>query len=262
MSLSKREGLKLSTLVSLFLAFALIAREYLRLELLNLGIADRHAATAATAAGIALFIATAWPLVGRFGLSLRGFFRPPSSIAATLLIGIASGVLFRALDWIFVLAASGRPGIPVLVAPGCRPALFGPAAISVFAQPIVEEVAHRGLLLAGLIPFGAAPAVLVSAVVFAAFHTTFVTPLLFGLFAASVALRARTLWIPVIAHGSFNLSNAIEAACIRVSAPDGTSLDYTTVAALTMTAIVMLAGLAYLAGAGTKYRPGASPYDP
>jgi membrane protease YdiL (CAAX protease family) len=256
--LSKSEGLQLSALTSLFLVFSLISREFLRLDLQGRGLSGPLASNLATVAGIAIFATTAWPLVDRFRLSLTALFGRPASIPATFFIGAACGLLFRLLDWSHLLADEALARRAVTIAFSCTRPPFDSVAVSGLALPLAEEIAHRGMLLAGLIPFGNVAAVVVSALVFAALHTAFVSPFLFGLFAASLALRSGTLWIPLIAHSTFNLLQALEAACIRVTATTagGVRIDPLAAAMAAIAMLFFLGILTWVTGTGTPARTG------
>ena len=255
---SKSEGLQLAALTSLFLVFSLISREFLRLELLERGLPGGLAGNVATFSGIAILALTAWPLLGRFRLSLAGFFRRPVSVPASIFIGLGCGLSCRLLDWLFLLSDNAVASRRVAIVASCARPDLDTLALAGFALPVAEEVAHRGLLLAGLAPFGIVPAILVSALVFAMLHTTFVAPFLFGILAAILARRSGALWIPVIAHSTFNLANSIEAACIHVmtTATGGMRIDPLVMLIVATALLLTLALLIRVAGTGAPVRPG------
>ena len=259
MTLPKSAGLKLAALTSLFLVFSLLFREFLGFVLLERGFSRGVASTAAKCAGIVLLAAMTWPLLARFRLSLAGFFRRPSSVPVTFCLGVGGGLLFRLLDWSFLLYDGFVAGRRVSVGLSCARPAFDAVAISGIALPLAEEIAHRGLLLTGLVPLGIAPAILGSALVFAVLHTNLVAPFLFGVFAASIALRSGALWIPVIAHSTFNLLRAFEAACVRVLAGTdaGMLMDPRIAVVVAIAMILLLLATIGYAGTGTRGRTGA-----
>ena len=71
--------------------------------------------------------------------------------------------------------------------------------------PVVEETCSRGLILQSLLPTGRWRAIFISSMLFTILHKpeTYPTAFLFGLFAAVQALNWRSLWGPIITHGTF-----------------------------------------------------------
>lgn len=77
-----------------------------------------------------------------------------------------------------------------------------------FLVPLGEELLFRGVLMRGLLRYGAVVAVLGSTVVFALFHgvnTALPTALVVGLVAAEVARRSGSIWPAVVVHVVNNL---------------------------------------------------------
>jgi membrane protease YdiL (CAAX protease family) len=160
------------------------------------------------------------------------------------------------MDWLILLSGNAVASRSLTFTLSCASPAMDTVALSGLALPVVEEIAHRGILLAGLAPFGIVTAVLGSSLVFAILHTSFIAPFVFGMLAASLALRSGALWIPVIAHSTFNLMNALEAACLHVTATGDGRIDpvYAVVAATAI--VIMLAILTVAAGTGTPGRTG------
>jgi membrane protease YdiL (CAAX protease family) len=91
------------------------------------------------------------------------------------------------------------------------------AAVVVIAAPIVEELTFRGLGFWLLAPFGAAVAVIGTAVAFAADHGLvegFPALLLFGIGVAIVRLRSGSIYPGMMLHACFN-AFALAAAVAR-----------------------------------------------
>ena len=261
MPLSKKDGLKLTALATLFLLFALAAREFLRITLIKRGAPATTATDASTFAGIVLLTATLWPLFHRFRLSLSRFFQRPKSIPATMIAGLIGGVLCRLLDWVLLLTNKGHVDQLLSATIDCATPEVESTAIVALALPLAEEITHRGVLLAGLIPFGTLIAILVTALVFAVLHTTLLSPFVFGVVSAALALRTGSLWVPLIAHCTFNLLSITEAACLRVvtNNPEGLQLGWPVILSLIIVLLLSLAGLIRLSGTGALAHPGALP---
>ena len=261
MLLPKQDGLKLTALATLFLLFALATREFLRLMLVTRGASAATATDASTFAGIVVLATTMWPLFRRFHLSLADFFQRPVSIPATIVAGLIGGVLCRLLDWVLLLTTNGHVGQLLSATVSCATPEIESVAIVALALPLAEEITHRGAMLTGLAPLGTVTAVLVTALLFAVLHTTLLSPFVFGVVSATVALRTGSLWVPLIAHCTFNMLSVAEAACLQVvtNDPDGFRFDWPL--ALTLAAVLMLflAALIRLSGTGALARPDAFP---
>lgn len=73
--------------------------------------------------------------------------------------------------------------------------------LGVILAPVVEELLFRKLLLERWIRrMGTTKAILAQAALFGVFHLLFVGAFVFGLFAALLYLRTRTIWVPVAFH--------------------------------------------------------------
>jgi len=123
--------------------------------------------------------------------------------------------------------------------------------IVAFLQPfigtgLIEEVLFRGLMLLVLLKAaeqskkGIMNAVIVSSVIFGLAHflnlleadiirvgTQVVFATGMGVFFSAIYLRTKTLWIPIILHGFFNLSSRIQAPFAYVSSYVGDYIGYT-----------------------------------
>jgi membrane protease YdiL (CAAX protease family) len=136
---------------------------------------------------------------------------------------VAAGVLLQALAFgmveVIQRVAGSEPQQEVVRAierSGSGARILGAVAVVVFA-PVAEELLFRGLLLRGLLRrFGAAAAVLVSALTFAAVHVidpsaaSLLAPLaLVGVIAGVLAVRTGDLSRSILLHGGFNLLSAV-----------------------------------------------------
>jgi membrane protease YdiL (CAAX protease family) len=84
--------------------------------------------------------------------------------------------------------------------------------------PLVEEVVNRGLLLHTLLPMGFTVSVAGSAFLFALAHQpgTYIAAFATGILLAIQTLNARTLWAPLVTHGTYNLAATIDWDCFRI----------------------------------------------
>lgn len=252
--LSKSDGLKLAALTGLFLLFSLLAREFIRQALLARGIPDDRAANLSAGAGLALLAVTVWPLFGQFGFSVRRFFRRPGHLPGTVLTGIACGVIFRLLDWLHLLTGDSVTSSPLQFSISCSKPAVDTVAVTAIAVPLAEEIVHRGMLLAAFAPFGWAIAVFAEATIFATLHTSYLSPFLFGVMASCAAIRSGSLWVPFIAHATFNLLKVLEGACLRIatSVPDADLIAPLPATLIAVPLLLILVALVYATGTGTQ----------
>lgn len=132
-----------------------------------------------------------------------------------LLVGLAAGVVAFVVKGLVNLALRVVAGfdedaqVPYLqAANGGVLALAVTFVLLSFLVPLGEELLFRGVLMRGLLRYGAVVAVLGSSVVFALFHgvnTALPTALVVGLVAAEVARRSGSIWPAVVVHVVNNL---------------------------------------------------------
>lgn len=142
-----------------------------------------------------------------------------------LLLGLSMRVTYWALLTVCVWAGVIGNGDPDAIAGpflafACPP--LPVLALSVVTMsllvPAVEEIVNRGFVLHALLSRGTATAVILSALMFALTHKpgTYVVAFTIGLLLAVQALNARTLWAPLVTHGSYNLAAIVDWDCFRI----------------------------------------------
>lgn len=132
--------------------------------------------------------------------------------------GILAKVASDAVGWLesrFV--ARIEENNPLLTHPGAfsQPELVIGLALSVaVVVPLAEELFYRGLLFTLLRRFGFWPAALASSLLFGAAHgaPTLVLPLAVAGFAFAALFEAtKSLWVPTVAHATFNATALVLA---------------------------------------------------
>ena len=110
---------------------------------------------------------------------------------------------------------------------------------SIFLVPISEEFAFRKILLQNLLPIGRFPAIIISAVLFAACHsvTSFVYSIVFGVFLAVVSLHYGVRY-SVALHSVNNL-----LSCIFIILSQNVSTEIYSVLTVSRLALLAFLGL-------------------
>lgn len=125
---------------------------------------------------------------------------------------------------------------------------FGSFFLAVLVAPVMEELVFRGLLLQGLRRhWPTAPAVLITAMLFALFHVNpwqFMGPLFLGLIFGWLTVRSGSLWPAILAHA---LNNATALTTMHVLAATADPLAAETTTATLGPLWLDLTGLACLA---------------
>lgn len=122
-------------------------------------------------------------------------------------------------------------------------------ALGVALAPVVEELLFRKLLLERWVRrMGTTRAILAQAAVFAVLHLLFVGAFVFGLFAALLYLRTRSIWVPVAFHVLNNAAGGLVWALVAPGAWDGSVpvIRETVGISIAVTAVTAVA-LAWLA---------------
>jgi membrane protease YdiL (CAAX protease family) len=146
------------------------------------------------------------------GLPRREFFalRRPDSWPRAL--GLAFGALVTILVGAYaIIVAVGADDEQNLAPEGWDGSRAGAYALSfvaiVLAGPLTEELLYRGAGVSLLRPYGAATAVIVTSVLFGLAHGLLLSLgalVLFGLVAAALRIRTRSIYPPLAVHVAFN----------------------------------------------------------
>jgi len=170
-----------------------------------------------------------YPYLKRCRRVLLDLLRPVDLTARVVVLSILLGIVLRItywssltlLLWIGVIGArsTNYPIEPVFDFE-CPPlpVLFFSIGVMAVVVPITEEIIHRAFILHALLPRGTIMAILLSAALFAVLHGSSGHLVAFcgGIFFAVQMLNSRTLWAPVIAHGTFNFAMVFDWQCLRV----------------------------------------------
>lgn len=132
-----------------------------------------------------------------------------------LLVGLAAGVITFLLKGLVNFAITALTGFDENAQVPYYAAAGGGLLASVltfvllsFLVPVGEELLFRGVVMRGLLRYGAVVAVVGSSVVFALFHgfnTALPTALVVGLVAAEITRRSGSIWPAVVVHVVNNL---------------------------------------------------------
>jgi membrane protease YdiL (CAAX protease family) len=124
-----------------------------------------------------------------------------AALVSMALAGYAAGTRGIGIEWLE--PGDAAPG--VVLRDGWVFALF--AMVAVGLAPFAEELFFRGLVFGGLLPLGALPAALGSALLFAAWHmdiAALIPVTSVGLVLAWLFWRSGSLWDSIVFHLAFN----------------------------------------------------------
>lgn len=252
-------------LLMLFQVSALLVREFVRLKLNESGVDPASAKQLSALAGFLLLAILIWPLLRGNLPNLRRLYAAPRSWTRLILVSVSIGLLLRIATWgkSVTLIAAGLHAQTAGIAPRAADFWWQCASPSYLAlsfivmallTPAVEETISRGMIFTTLLNRGKTSAVLVSAALFAILHTPENIPFafLFGIAAAVQLMHCRTLWGPLIAHGTFNGLINLDQDCLHwLWVPAVSSIPITIVsAALTVLLVAVAYLLARYRGAG------------
>lgn len=215
-------------LIMLFQVSALFVRSVIEVKMVENGIDQTTAKYAGASIGfVALGIFLA-PVLHTIGPRLMLQYTRPASWARLISASVALGLLlwiansqallvYSTLDWIGS-ADQSRAAEPIYTF-ACSDAMILLLAIPVMSvlTPVVEETINRGLILQTLLPTGRWRGILISSILFSILHKpeTYPTAFFFGLFAAVQVLNWRSLWGPIITHGTFNFLVELDRTCLN-----------------------------------------------
>ena len=204
-----------------------MVREYIRLWLLQSGMAADRAGHLSAVAGFLLLGALLAPLLLPIRWHLYNLFRKPPRWPRVVVQALAIGVLLRGAAWCIAIAAAhlGTHGPLTNAAAGplfwwrCPSWDYLLLSLTVLAllTPLVEETVNRGVILGGLLTRKSPLAVPMSATLFAAFHASnnLAIAFLFGMTTARMMIRDRRLLGPVVAHATFNGLTVLDWDCLN-----------------------------------------------
>lgn len=231
MELSARPMIRASIVViMLFQVAALFSRQYLNLELVGSGFDATVAKHLSYLVVPVILIVLMWPILSQNQDPLRKLIRLPNSWPKMIIAAIGLGVALRVAWWSGLLAftslgflETAEPGMAIdlsyyFFCPTPDVLILTIFVVSILT-PLTEEVVNRGLILGSMSHRDPRIAVVISALLFAVLHQPSGMPdsFVFGLFAGVQLLRYRTLWAPIIAHGTYNLLLTLDWDCLHVT---------------------------------------------
>jgi len=214
--------------ILLFETAALIARSYFQVRLRDGGFETNLAADLSYLVVPPILLTLMYPVLRKHGHLIPRVFCREALRLRFVVIGIALGLVLRLGFWggtiamvsfgVFSDEAASSPIGPELFwrCPSIDHLVLGIFVMAVLV-PLVEETFFRGFVMNRLLSRGPLFAVLVSSVLFAVSHNlqTIILAFVVGIFFALAALNSRALWVPVIAHSSYNLVAQIDWRCLR-----------------------------------------------
>jgi membrane protease YdiL (CAAX protease family) len=215
--------------ILLFQTFALIARSFLQNELVADGMSIAYAKNLSYLIVPPILCLTMYTILKQNREFLRTRFSLKPLSAQTIIVAISIGILLRLAWWghLIAFAAFGiyRDDDPTaiigpLVSFSCPPAQFLLLHVLVLAIliPLVEETINRGFLLYTFLNKSRLVAIVSSSILFAIFHIPGTMPFAFviGLYFAVYALNTGSLWLPAIAHATYNALIALDWLCLQI----------------------------------------------
>jgi membrane protease YdiL (CAAX protease family) len=220
-----------TTLAAVLLATtaALVARSWLQIELVQGGMQQILAEDVSYLVVPPILLFLLFPLWRNEKAFLKIQFRRQALTWRIAVTAIAIGVLIQLMWWSQLITCVSF-GIYVSTDPD---AIVGPAIsfrcaspavvflgffVTAFLVPLVEEITNRGYVQTALQKHGATLAVLVSATIFAIFHTLSSWPFAFfaGLLLGVQYWSTRSLWSSFISHATVNGLVQIDLRCLSV----------------------------------------------
>jgi membrane protease YdiL (CAAX protease family) len=206
---------------------ALFAREFARRTLLGNGSAAEFAADASYLAAAPVLLLMLWPILWQQRAHLAHIFRLEALTLRVIVCGILAGGLIRVAWWSQLvlrlsLGATRSDDPDAAVGPvihiGCpSPAmlLFGVLVIAVLV-PVIEETINRGLIFSTLIRRGTWTALLLSSLLFAAFHgpDAFLFAFAIGFAFAVQYGTTGAIWFSLLTHATYNALALLDWRCV------------------------------------------------
>ena len=214
--------------IGLVQALALFVQAWLSRELLERGIEPLQAHYLAYLAVPPVLLLMLGPVLFEQRQFLAQLYALRRLTVPIALAAVALGVTMRCAWWAqliarisFGLTASDnpQPAVGPVVSFACPPlpALLLGVLVMAVLVPLIEETTHRGLLQLSLSGKGPARAIMLSALVFAAFHS----PASYGfVFVLGIVLGVQfwvtgSLWTTVITHSTYNLLAQLDWRCLH-----------------------------------------------
>lgn len=214
--------------IIIMLACAYVARAALEIELAKRGFETSYAADLSLLVVPLILGVLMFPILWSNWQPLMRLVSPQGINLRMVIIAFAIGLLARIISWselVFTvstgLVSNSDPA--AIVGPvfswNCPPLqvfLLG-LAVWIVITPVIEEVVHRGLIQSSLMPRGRWTAILVSALIFAAFHPPYSIPFvfLFGIVFAVQFANSQTLWTTIISHTTYDGLIQFDWRCLR-----------------------------------------------
>ena len=218
-----------TTIVAILVATvaALVARAWLRLQIVAEGLAAQTAADLAYLVVPVIMVVLLFPLWRIERPYLCSLFKLSALNLKLVVTAITVGVLLRLLWWgqlVFgisfgVFGTSDPVAItgPVFSfqCPGPELVVLNLLVMSVLT-PVIEEITHRGYFLTALQNRGLLQAVVISALIFAVFHRLTSMPFAFlaGVVLGVQYWHSRSLWPSLISHCTVNTLILLDWRCL------------------------------------------------
>ncbi len=214
--------------IIIMLVCAFFARAALEIELAKRGFETSYAADLSLLVVPLILGVLMFPILRSNWQALLQLLSPRGINLRMIFVAIAIGLLARTISW-SKLVFAGSTGLvsnsdpAAIVGPvfswNCPPVqvfLLG-LAVWIVITPVIEEVVHRGLIQSSLMPRGRWTAILVSALIFAAFHPPYSIPFvfLFGIVFAIQFANSQTLWTTIISHATYDGLIQFDWRCLR-----------------------------------------------
>jgi membrane protease YdiL (CAAX protease family) len=230
MQLHSRPGFPVSVpAILIFEIAALFARSAFETYLVHGGSEPRVAHHVSYLVVPPILLVLLYPYLRRCRDSLSSLLRPADRTVRVLVLSILLGLTMRITYWAVLtvlvwcgFAGTRDPGAFVgpLLGFDCPspPILLLSLTVMALLTPLTEEVINRGFFLHALLPRGTMPAMVLSAALFAIMHDphSYLTAFAIGLLLGLQALNYRTLWAPILAHGTYNAAAILDWDCLRI----------------------------------------------
>jgi membrane protease YdiL (CAAX protease family) len=214
--------------IVIMLVCAYVARAALEIELAKRGFETSYAADLSLLVVPLILGILMFPILRSNWQALVQLLSPRGINLRMIIIAFAIGLLARIFGW-SELVFSGSTG---LVSNSDPAAIVGPVfswncpplqvfllglVVWIVITPVIEEVVHRGLIQSSLMHRGRWTAILVSALIFAAFHPPDAIPFvfLFGIVFAVQFANSQTLWTTIITHATYDGLSQFDWRCLR-----------------------------------------------